>query len=105
MFLFVFFEECPLDNTYVCLINHSTNKYINISGWIIKRHVDLTLEYEYKLPDGIHLPPGGELKIYSTLGNAAAQFSSNYESVCSSLHQKLIINDLLSWSKLMSTKI
>ncbi|UJR13202.1 hypothetical protein I4U23_000224 [Adineta vaga] len=89
--------ECPLDNTYICLTNHSTNISMNISGWKLKRRVDAKKEFEYILPDGIHLPAGGTLRIYSKLGNDAAQLSSNYEMISSSSHQKIISDNLLSW--------
>ena len=92
-----FFKECPLDNTYVCLVNHSTNKDIDISRWILKRRVVSKPELKYTLPNGTRLPAGGELKIYSKSGAEIAQVSSNYDIASHSLRQKIVTHNIISW--------
>jgi hypothetical protein len=91
-----FVEESAASGRYISLVNHSTSRDIDISGWVLKRHVDLQTELLYTLPDGVRLQQGKELIIYSKLG-AAAQSSSNNRVGAPLLQQELVSNDLDSW--------
>jgi hypothetical protein len=92
-----FVKECPSDSTYICLMNHSSNKDIDISRWMLTRRIDSKTELKYTLPDQIRLPVGGEFRIYSKLGADAAQLSSNYDDGSHHLHQTVVSNTIISW--------
>jgi len=64
---------------------------------MLKRRIDSKTELKYTLPNGIRLPAGGELRIYSKLDADAAQLSSNCDVVSSPLHQELVNNNVVSW--------
>jgi len=64
---------------------------------MLQRRIDSKTELKYTIPDGIQLPAGAELRIYSKLGADGTQLSSNYDVVSSSLHQKLVNNNVVSW--------
>ncbi len=70
-------------------MNHSTNNTIDISKWILTRHIDTEKKIRYILPNGIRLEPGRELRIYGKINRGAAGESTSY--------QKLVNNDLVSW--------
>jgi hypothetical protein len=79
------------------LANHSANKDVDISRWILQRRIDSKTELKYTLPDQIRLPIGGEVRIYSKLGADAAQLPSNYDVVSHHLRQNIVNNDVISW--------
>ena len=81
-------------------MNHSTSMDADISRWTLQRRIDSKKEMKYTLPDGIRLPVGGELRIYSKLGADAAQLSSDYD-ISSPLRQKLVSNSVISWGMLL----
>jgi hypothetical protein len=78
-------------------MNHSSNKDIDISRWMLTRRIDSKTELKYTLPDQIRLPVGGEFRIYSKLGADAAQLSSNYDDGSHHLHQTVVSNTIISW--------
>jgi hypothetical protein len=78
-------------------VNHSISKNIDVSRWMLQRRIDSKTELKYTIPDGTRLSAGGELRIYSKLGADGTQLSSNYDVVSSSLHQKLVNNNVVSW--------
>ncbi|CAF1244944.1 unnamed protein product [Rotaria sordida] len=88
--------ECPLDSTYIRLMNQSASAVIDISRWLLKRRVDSKMVLQYTLPNGLRLLPGSELRVYSKLGGAVAQKSSDQSAFSSSLHQQIILNDVFS---------
>ncbi|CAF1596034.1 unnamed protein product [Rotaria sp. Silwood1] len=89
-------RECPPDGAYISLLNHSPDKTVDISRWLIKRQIDGKIEYRYTLPDGIHLRPTGELRIYSTQGAATVKSLKTYRSDTST-RQELVNNEIISW--------
>jgi hypothetical protein len=66
-FLIVFVIECAPNGTYIGLINFSKNKIIDLSKWFVTQYIDTKIKILYKIPDGIQLEPGGELRIYTKL--------------------------------------
>ncbi len=86
---FFLVEECAPNGTYISLVNYSTNKDIDISGWKLKRHIGSVTKLRYTIPDGIRLKRNSELRIYAQSGGGAAAGSSSYN--------KLVNNELTSW--------
>jgi hypothetical protein len=52
---------------YIGLMNFSKNKIIDLSKWYITQYINTKIKISYKIPDGIQLEPGGELRIYTKL--------------------------------------
>ena len=50
---------------YIGLMNFSKNKIIDLSKWYITQYINTKIKILYKIPDGIQLEPGGELRIYT----------------------------------------
>ena len=48
-------------------MNFSKNKIIDLSKWSVTRYIDTKIKILYKIPDGIQIEPGGELRIYTKL--------------------------------------
>ncbi len=97
LFIYFLVEECAASGKYISLMNHSTNKDIDVSRWVLKRRIDSAAELLYTLPEGVRLHPGNELIIYSKLGADAARSSSN-NCLASSLSQKeLVSTNVDSW--------
>jgi hypothetical protein len=92
-----FVEECAVNGKYISLMNHSTNKDIDISRWMLKRYIDSAPEIRYRIPDGVRLQRGKELRIYSKLGAE----SSNQSAVSSLVQQQIVNNDLATWGMSM----
>jgi hypothetical protein len=90
-------EECAVNGKYISLMNHSTNKDIDISRWMLKRHIDAAPEIRYRIPDGVRLPRGKELRIYSKLGAE----STNQSAVSSLVQQQIVNNDVATWGMSM----
>jgi hypothetical protein len=78
-------------------MNHSTNKDIDISRWVLKRRVESATESVYTIPEGVWLRRGEDLIIYSKLGAAATKLSSTNVVIASSLHQYLVCDNVTSW--------
>ncbi len=89
MLFLLFVEECDPHGTYISLVNDSMHKAIDISGWILKRHIDSENKVRYTIPDRVRLKRGTELRIYTKSGGGTTAESSSY--------QKLVNNDLVSW--------
>ncbi|CAF3336261.1 unnamed protein product [Rotaria socialis] len=88
--------ECPLESTYIAVINQSTNAVIDISRWRLARRVDATVTLQYTIPTGVQVNPGRELRVYSKFGNEVSQLSSSESSFSSLIYDKLILNDIYS---------
>jgi hypothetical protein len=65
------------------------HKAIDISGWILNRHIDSATKVHYTIPDGVRLKRGSELRIYTKSGGGTTAESLSYK--------KLVNNDLVSW--------
>ncbi|CAF2952940.1 unnamed protein product [Rotaria sp. Silwood2] len=89
-------RECPPDGAYISLLNHSSDKTVDMSRWVLKRRVDGRTEYRYSFSDGVRLQPAGELRIYSTQGAAAAKSLKKFRPD-SSARQELVNNEVISW--------
>jgi hypothetical protein len=87
-----FVEECAPNGTYISLMNFSKNKIINLSKWLLTRHIDSTIKILYKIPDGIQLEPNRELRIYT-------QLSENIFTSGTTSYRKLINTEINSWGK------
>jgi len=48
-------------------MNFSKNKIIDLSKWYVTQYIDTKIKISYKIPDGIQLQPGEELRIYTKL--------------------------------------
>jgi hypothetical protein len=68
---------------------------MDISRWVVTRHLDTGTKFRYTVPDGVQLEPGRELRIYAKIngGNGGGGESTAY--------QKLVNNNLRSWGMLM----
>ncbi|CAF3435661.1 unnamed protein product [Rotaria socialis] len=88
--------ECPLDGTHISLTNQSANAVIDISRWQLIRHVDSKNVLQYRLPAGLRLKPGSELRLYSKLGTEVTQVSSNGSTFSPSSFQKIVLDDVYS---------
>jgi len=73
-------------------MNFSKNKIINLSKWLLTRHIDSTIKISYKIPDGIQLEPNRELRIYTKL-------SENIFTSGTTSYRKLINTEINSWGK------
>jgi hypothetical protein len=67
---------------------------MDISRWVVTRHLDTGAKFRYTVPDGVQLDPGRELRIYAKIngGNGGGE---------STAYQKLVNNNLRSWGMLM----
>ncbi len=89
-FLFFLVEECAPNGKYISLVNYSTSQDIDISRWMLTRHIDSETKILYTIPDRVRLKRDSELRIYTkTGGGTTAESSSSYK--------KLVNNDLVSW--------
>ncbi len=79
-------------------MNHSTNKEVNISRWVLKQRLDSKKELRFILPDQVLLQPGRELRIYSKRGANAAEVPPTGHCILSSLRQEFVNNDVDLWS-------
>jgi hypothetical protein len=86
---FFLVEECAPNGAYISLANYSTSKDVDISKWMLKRHIDSRTKLRYKIPDGVRLKRGNEVRIYTKSSASTAIESSSY--------QILVNNDLSSW--------
>ncbi|CAF4442336.1 unnamed protein product, partial [Adineta steineri] len=84
--------ECAANGKYISLLNYSTTDVIDISKWMLKQSTDSASEIQYIIPDGVVLKQGIELRIYSKLGNANADRSSNENTL-----SRLVNNNVTSW--------
>ncbi|CAF0998548.1 unnamed protein product [Rotaria sordida] len=96
-------RECPPDGAYISLLNHSSEKTVDISRWVLKRRVDGRTELRYSLPDGIRLQPASELRIYSQQGAAVAKSLKSFRTGTSG-RQELVNNEVVSWGVGNSTE-
>jgi hypothetical protein len=96
---YFFSKECPLESTYIAVINQSTNAAIDISRWRLVRRVDAKTTLQYTMSAGVQVKPGRELRIYSKFGSEVSQLSSSESNFSSSLYEKLILNDVHSMGK------
>jgi len=78
-------------------MNHSTNKEVNISRWVLKQRLDSKKELRFILPDQVLLQPGRELRIYSKRGADAAEIPPTGRCILSSLRQEFVNNDVDLW--------
>ena len=78
-------------------MNHSTNKDVNISRWVLKRRIDSAAELQYTLPDGVQLQQGSALIIYAAPGGNAAESLSKLTDISPLSHQTLVNKELDSW--------
>ncbi|CAF1082165.1 unnamed protein product [Adineta steineri] len=85
-------KECAANGKYISLLNYSTTDNIDISKWILKQRTDSASEIQYIIPDGVVLKQGIELRIYSKLGSANADRSSNENTL-----SRLVNNNVTSW--------
>ncbi|CAF3347317.1 unnamed protein product [Rotaria sp. Silwood2] len=92
-------KESSLDGGYICLINHSRTKNIDISSWVLTHHVDFESTVQYQIPDGIQLQEGGEVTIYSMEGAKAANLPLLTHTISWSLQRKLVNGERRSWGK------
>jgi hypothetical protein len=97
LLIYFLVEECAASGKYITLVNHSTNKAIDISRWTLKRRIDSATDVLYKLPEEVRLQQGRELIIYSKQGAGTAQSSSDNRVVSTSSHEELVSTDLDSW--------
>ncbi len=87
---FFLVEECAPNGKYISLVNHSANQDIDISRWMLTRHIDSETKILYTIPDRVRLKRDSELRIYTKAGGGTtAESSSSYK--------KLVNNDLVSW--------
>ncbi|CAF2051323.1 unnamed protein product [Rotaria magnacalcarata] len=86
--------ECPLESTYIAVINQSTNGAIDISRWRLIRRVDAKTTLQYTISAGVQVNPGRELRIYSKFGSEISQLSFRENSFSSPLYDELILNDI-----------
>ncbi|CAF3615629.1 unnamed protein product [Rotaria sordida] len=96
-------RECPPDGAYISLLNHSSEKTVDISRWVLKRRIDGRTELRYSLPDGIRLQPASELRIYSQQGAAVAKSLKSFRTGTSG-RQELVNNEVVSWGVGNSTE-
>ncbi|CAF1408071.1 unnamed protein product [Adineta steineri] len=90
---FIGIKECAANGKYISLVNHSSNKDIDISRWVLKQRIDSTSEIRYTIPNGTRLQQGKELRIYSKHNADLANGSA-----ISALVQKQLVNkDVASW--------
>ncbi|CAF4167316.1 unnamed protein product, partial [Adineta steineri] len=85
-------KECAANGKYISLLNYSTTDDIDISKWMLKQSTDSASEIQYIIPDGVVLKQGIELRIYSKLGSANKDRSSNENT-----HSRLVNNNVTSW--------
>ena len=97
----IFSGECAFDGTYIALLNYSSGKDIDISKWIIKQRIDGKMEILCRLPNGLRLQSGGELRIYSRQGAAAAKSITRYRNITCLAQEELVNNDVVSWGMLL----
>jgi hypothetical protein len=70
-------------------VNYSTNRTIDVSRWVLTRHLDTGTKLRYTIPDGVLLEPGRELRIYAKMNGHGPGESIPY--------QTLVNNNLRSW--------
>ncbi|CAM4804300.1 unnamed protein product [Rotaria magnacalcarata] len=97
-------RECPPDGAYISLMNHSPDKAIDLSRWVLKRRVDGKTELRYIVPDEVRLHPTSELRIYSKKGATIAASSNKNRAGASSALQELVNNEVTSWGDGNSTE-
>ena len=88
-------EDCAPNGAYIGLINSSGSRTIDLSGWSLLREVDKRLRLPYKIPDGVLLEPGRELRIYARRTSTATLDSGTY--------RRLVNNNADSWGMKINT--
>ncbi|CAF1080098.1 unnamed protein product [Adineta steineri] len=90
---FIGIKECAANGKYISLVNHSSNKDIDISRWVLKQRIDSTSEIRYTIPNGTRLQQGKELRIYSKHNADLA----NGSAISALVQKQLVNNDVASW--------
>lgn len=85
-------EDCAPTGAYITLSNTSSNRIIDLSRWVLKRHVNSSKKLQYTIPDGVRLEPDGELRIYTR--SSAGTTTTTAESTLSRI---LVNDDIVSW--------
>jgi hypothetical protein len=76
-------------------MNFSAHKTIDISRWVLSRHIyDTKVKLQYTIPDGCRLEQGRELRIYAKLNN-------NGNTIESTSYRILVNTNINSWSMSM----
>ncbi|CAF1276542.1 unnamed protein product [Rotaria magnacalcarata] len=97
-------RECPPDGAYISLMNHSPDKVVELSKWVLKRRIDGKAELRYTVPDGVRLQSTCELRIFSKQGAAIAKSSTKNHAGASPARQELINKDIITWGSGNSTE-
>ncbi|CAF3506013.1 unnamed protein product [Rotaria socialis] len=97
-------RECPPDGAYISLMNHSPDKVIELSKWVLKRRIDGKVELRYTVPDGVRLQSTCELRIFSKQGAAIAKSSTKNRAGTSPTRQELINKEITTWGSGNSTE-
>ncbi|CAF2637954.1 unnamed protein product [Rotaria sp. Silwood2] len=87
---------CPLDCTHIGVMNQSASEIIDISRWLLIRRVDSDVVFQYKIPDGLQLQPGSEIRVYSELGADAAKKLLSQSISSTSLCREVILKNVSS---------
>ena len=99
----LFSEECAPNGAFIALINQSTNKRVDISGWLLVRRIDSGREYRYTIPDNVRVDIGEELRIYASRGAGGAVSPTNQRGVSTVSRQELVNRELTSWGRCRET--
>lgn len=71
-------------------MNYAGNRIVDISKWVLARHIDLKQKLRYTIPEGTRLDPNKELRIYTRLNASTASHGSTS-------YQVLVNNNTDSW--------
>jgi hypothetical protein len=95
--IFFLVEECSPTGTFIILENYSSSRDVDISRWVLRRHIDSTTKLQYIIPDGTRLQSGKVLQIYAKRAGGG-EVKAFVRNVVSSLKsQELVNNDISSW--------
>lgn len=99
----LFAEECAPNGAFIALINQSTNKRVDISGWLLVRRVVSGREFRYTIPDNVRLDMGEELRIYANRGAGGAVSPTNQRGGSTMSRQELVNREVTSWGRCQET--